>query len=118
MAVTLTWQTLYTMLEETTMDGPRDRPTLPTSTARIDYWTALLATAAALVNRYAPAAPEAIANEAATRTAGYLHEHTVSAMSELSDGGRSVRFSTAALSALRASGAMAILSPFKRRRAL
>ena len=118
MAVTLTWQMLYVMLEETTMDGPHDRPTLPTSYERIRYWENLLAVGTALVDRYAPAAPEAIANEATVRCCGYLHEHTLSAMSQLSDGHQEASFNTGALSALRHSGGMAILSPFKVRRAL
>ncbi len=119
MAVTLTWQDLYIALEETTMAGPHDSPTVPASFERVRYWDNLRATAAAIVTRYAPDAPEAVANEAATRAAGYLHEHTLSAMSELNGGaGSSVAFNTGALSALRHSGGMAILSPFKVRRAL
>ena len=119
MAVTLSWQDLYLMLEETTMAGPHDSPVLPTSTARVNYWENLRSVAAALVDRYAPGAPEAIANEAAVRAAGYCHEHTLSAMSELNGGaGNSVAFNTGALSALRHSGGMALLSPFKVRRAL
>ena len=106
------------MLEESTMDGPADRPVLPTATSRIDYWSNLLAVGTALVEKYAPAAPEAIANEATVRCCGYLHEHTLSAMSRLSDGNQEASFNTGALSALRHSGAQAILTFWKVRRAL
>ena len=58
MAVTIDWQDLYTALEESTMVGPADRPVLPSSFARINYWENLRSVAAALVDRYAPAAPE------------------------------------------------------------
>ena len=79
--------------------------------------TRLLAVAAALVNRYAPAAPTAIANEAVIRTAGWLAEQP-SAVDHQSESEGDIRTSYAPTmqSALRHSGAMALLSPWKIRR--
>ena len=77
----------------------------------------LLAVAAALVDRFGPAAPEAIANEAAIRVAGWLAESPSSGVRRESIADISTTFSPAATGALRHSGAMALLSPWKVRRA-
>ena len=77
----------------------------------------LLPTATALVDRFAPAAPEALANEAVIRTAGWLSEAPSSGARRESEGDISTTFSPAATGALRSSGAMALLSPWKARRA-
>ena len=75
------------------------------------------ATAAALVERYAPGAPAAIKCEAVVRCAGWLRQApTYGARSE-SEGEISTSFTPSATGALRASAAMALLSPWKVRRA-
>ena len=79
--------------------------------------TRLLAVATELVNRYAPDAPDAIANEGATRCAGWLSEAPASGVRSESIGDISTTFSPMATGGLRASGAMALLSPWKIRRA-
>ena len=75
----------------------------------------LLPVAVELVQRYGPEAPEAIQNEAAIRCAGYLAEMPAAARVE-KFGDVEVQFGSG-LSALRHSGAMALLSPYKVRRA-
>ena len=75
------------------------------------------ATAAALVLRYAPAAPEGIKCEAVIRCAGWLREAPSYGARSESQGDISTTFSPSATGALRASGAMALLSPWKLRRA-
>ena len=79
--------------------------------------TRLLAVATALVNRYAPDAPVAIANEAVIRCAGWLYEAPSSGARMESIGDVRTSFSPGATGALRSSGAMALLSPWKIRRA-
>ena len=79
--------------------------------------TRLLSVATALVTKYAPDAPDAISNEAAIRTAAWLNEAPASGVRSESIGDVSTVFSPMATGALRASGAMAMLSVFKRRRA-
>ena len=73
--------------------------------------------AAALVERLAPDAPDAIKNEATIRTAGYLREQPAAAVRSESVGDIRTSFAPAHTSALRHSGAMALLSPWKVRRA-
>ena len=75
--------------------------------------------AAALVEEYSPGAPQPIRDEAVIRTAGWLHESTPGlADSKLSVGPLDIaRTFAPGLSALRHSGAMALLSPWKIRRA-
>ena len=79
--------------------------------------TRLLSVSSELVLRYAPDAPEAIQNEAVVRTSGYLASHPPSAMRSGSAGPLSAEYNPASLSALRHSGAMAVLSAWKVRRA-
>ena len=76
----------------------------------------LLPTCAALVQRYAPAAPEAVQNEAAIRCAGYLAEQPKAAIrsSRLDD--LEVEYNASSISALRHSGAMGLLTLWKVRR--
>ena len=85
----------------------------------VDSTTAirLLAVAAALVGRYAPDAPGAIADEAAIRTAGWLTEMPSAAITSESEGDIRTSYSPTMQSALRHSGAMALLSPWRVRRA-
>ena len=82
-----------------------------------DRATALLAAMTALVNRYAPDAPEAVRDEAALRVAGYLNEQPGAAVTSESVGDVATRYAAGNVSALRHSGAMALLSPWKVRRA-
>ena len=78
----------------------------------------LLPVARALVERYAPAAPEDIQNEAAARCAGWLKDSPASGLYESQRGERGFTLARPhSLGALRSSGAMALLSPWKVRRA-
>ena len=77
----------------------------------------LLPVASALVSQYTDAAPESIANEATIRVAGWLAEQPAAAVRSESTGDISTSFAPTHTSALRHSGAMALLSPWKRRRA-
>ena len=74
-------------------------------------------TAAALVERYASNAPQAIKNEAVIRCSGWLYEAPSSGIRSQSIGPMSIDFTPSMQSALRHSGAMSLLSPFKIRRA-
>ena len=75
--------------------------------------------AAALVEEYSPGAPQPIRDEAVIRTAGWLHESTPGlADSKMSVGPLDIaRTFSPGYSALRHSGAMALLSRWKIRRA-
>ena len=75
------------------------------------------ATAAALVERFAPDAPESIKCEAVIRCAGWLRDAPSSGARVEAEGGISTDFTPSATGALRASGAMALLGPWKIRRA-
>ena len=79
--------------------------------------TRLPAVATALVERYAPDAPDAISNEAVIRTAGWLAEQPAAAITSETEGDIRTSYAPTAMSALRHSGAMALLSPWKIRRA-
>ena len=79
--------------------------------------TRVLATASALVTRFAPAAPETIQNEAVLRCAGWLADSPSSGVRRESVGPLDVSYSPLATGALRSSGAMSLLSPWKARRA-
>ena len=75
------------------------------------------AAAATLVERYAPDAPIAIKNEATIRCAGWLAQQPAAAVRSESVGDIRTSFAPTHTSALRHSGAMALLSPWKMRRA-
>ena len=77
----------------------------------------LLAVATALVTRYAPNAPDAVANEAAIRAAGWLAEQPSAAITSESEGDIRTSYAPTMLSALRHSGGMSLLSGWKIRRA-
>ena len=79
--------------------------------------TRLLAVATALVERYADGAPDAIANEAVIRCAGWLAEQPAAAITSETEGDIRTSYAPTAMGALRHSGAMALLSPWKIRRA-
>lgn len=78
--------------------------------------TELATVAAALVDRYAPDAPVSVANEAAVRCAGWLRD-SEPAFESVSLDGDSVSYRPPHGSPLRASGAQAMLSPYRVRRA-
>ena len=75
------------------------------------------ATASALVEQYAAAAPQVVRNEAVVRCAGWLREAPSYGARMESEGDISTSFAPTMTGALRASGAMALLSPWKIRRA-
>ena len=77
----------------------------------------LLPVATELVERYAPAAPEAIQNEAVIRTSGYLAQHPADGRRSGTVGSISSSWAATHTGALRHSGAMSLLSPWKVRRA-
>lgn len=79
----------------------------------------VLAVASALVERYAPAAPSHVQDEAVIRVSGYLLQIQPGAPRQVSAGSvqTSIWIPTGS-SPLRSSGATAILAPWKRRRAL
>ena len=73
--------------------------------------------ASALVTRYAPSAPDAISDEALIRVAGWLAEAPASGARTETIGDITTAWSPSMTGALRSSGAMALLSPWKARRA-
>ena len=79
----------------------------------------LLPVATALVERFAPGAPAPVQNEAVIRVSGWLSQQPSDSRSSESFNVLGVDFSTAhnasAISPMRASGAMALLSPWKKR---
>ena len=82
-----------------------------------DVTARLGATAAALVERFAPDAPAPIKCEAVIRCAGWLRDAPSYGARMESEGEISTSFTPSMTGALRASGAMALLSPWKVRRA-
>ena len=79
--------------------------------------TRLLPVVTELVTRYAPDAPAEIANEAAIRAAGWLHEQPKASIRGESAGPFTVNYMPSMSSALRNSGATALLAPWRVRRA-
>ena len=82
--------------------------------------TRLLKLATEIVTRYVNNSdtPETITNEACIRLSGWLYESPANRTSQIGIGPDiSLRFNLSHLSALRHSGAMSLLSPYKRRRA-
>ena len=77
----------------------------------------LLLVATDLVTRYAPAAPDALMDEAALRCAGWLSQQPYASVRRESQGGIDTSYNPMMHSALRHSGAMALLTGYKRRRA-
>ena len=78
---------------------------------------ALGSAAAALVEDYAPGAPQPLKNEAVIRCAGWLAEQPRASVRSEQVGQIITGYATAGLSALRHSGGMALLTTFKVRRA-
>ena len=79
--------------------------------------TRLLPVATALVERYAPEAPEALQNEAAIRICGWLVHTAPGSIARVETGPRATEYAVAQKGALRHSGAMSLLAPWKVRRA-
>ena len=77
----------------------------------------LRSVAVALVEQYAPTAPEAIANEACVRAAGWLAEQPAAAVTSEATGDITTRYAINNMSALRHSGAAGLLTHWRVRRA-
>ena len=77
----------------------------------------LIEVSSAVVEKNAPAAPEAVKNEAIVRCVGWLSEQPAASIRSERTGEIMTGYRAGELSALRHSGAMAILSPWKIRRA-
>lgn len=77
---------------------------------------ALGSAASALVEKYSPGAPQAIKNEATIRTSGYLQDQPAAATYSETVGPLSIRHASTHTGALRHSGSMSLLSPWKVRR--
>ena len=78
---------------------------------------ALGATAAGLVEDFAPGAPATIKNEAVIRCAGWLSEQAKAGIRSETTGDITTDYAISNTGALRYSGAMSLLSPWKVRRA-
>ena len=74
------------------------------------------AAAAALVEAFAPSAPDVIRSEAVIRCAGWLAEQPAAAVRSEAQGDVSTSYAVTHTGALRHSGAMALLSSWKQRR--
>ena len=77
----------------------------------------ILAVAAALVLEYAPHAPDAVANEATIRLGGYLAQSDYGAIRSETIGPRSISYNMNHSAMFRNSGAQALLTRWKIRRA-
>lgn len=82
-----------------------------------DTATRLRAVAKELVQEYAPDAPEYLLNEATIRAAGWLNEGGFGYVREGTAGPLTVSYATSQKNALYHSGAAALLTRWKRRRA-
>lgn len=82
-----------------------------------DQATRLLAVVTALVERYAPDAPEEVLNEAAVRCAGWLAHTAAGSIARVETGPKATEYAVGQKGALRHSGAMSLLAPWKMRRA-
>ena len=78
--------------------------------------TRLLSVCTELVNNFAAGAPDSVANEAVIRVSGWLKEQPPGVMSSGRGRQRSNVY-RGGMSPLRGSGAMSLLSPWKKRRA-
>ncbi len=85
--------------------------------AELDRATRILAVVSATVTEYAPLAPTALLNEAAIRLGGYLAESDFGAVREESVGQLSTSHQTNHSGAFRNSGAQALVTRYKIRRA-
>ena len=85
-----------------------------------DRAAALGETASAMVERFAPDAPQTVRNEATIRVAGWLHAREPKPMQGITVGGMRLDFRERFYSpdAMRNSGARTLLTPWRVRRAL
>lgn len=83
----------------------------------VDRAERLLTVASQVVTEYAPEAPEAVANEAVVRFAGYLGQADYGTVRDESIGPMSVTYPLNHAAMFRNSGAAALLTRYKRRRA-
>ena len=83
----------------------------------LDEATTLLSVVTELVTHYAPDAPNPVSDEAAIRVAGYLAEYDGVPVTKETVGPLERTWDRNKISPLRHSGAMALLSPWKTRRA-
>ncbi len=77
----------------------------------------ILSVVSDIVDDYAPEAPEAVANEAAIRLGGYLAQADYGTIRDESLGPHSVTYQTNHAMLFRTSGAMALLTRYRERRA-
>ena len=97
------------------MVGPGGRPVArPELVERID---ALIAIAAALIEKEAPNAPQAVKNEACVRMCGYLAEGYSATVRSETIGPKSAEYNLNHAAMFRTCGAKGLLAPFKVRRA-
>ena len=82
-----------------------------------DRANALGEAASAMVERYAPGAPQAVKNEAVIRFAGYLRQSDFGGIVKEGIGPRDVEYTRNHAAAFRNCGAAMLLSPWKIRRA-
>ena len=87
------------------------------TTESTDAAAQLLAVASAMIEQYAPNAPEAMQNEAAVRFAGYLAQSDFGSIAKEDIGPRVVEYPTNHAAMFRNSGAAALLSRWRMRRA-
>ena len=85
--------------------------------AGLDRAERILAVASAIVLEYAPHAPDALQNEAVIRLGGYLAQSDYGTVREESIGPKSVSYQMNHAMMFRNSGAQALLTRWKRRRA-
>ena len=85
--------------------------------ADLDRAERILAVASAIVVEYAPAAPVALLNESAIRLGGYLAQSDYGTVRDETIGPRSVSYQMNHAMMFRNSGAMALLTRWKKRRA-
>ena len=87
------------------------------TSATVERATRVLAVATEAVTRYAPDAPDALQNEAAIRFGGYLLGSDYGAVADESIGPRSASYTQNHAAMFRNSGAAALLTRYRVRRA-
>ncbi len=117
MAVTLSYQEIQEQVRVVDVfDNLPIRPGLQKTRGLSEaFWKVKIKAAKMLVEGYAPKAPACMQNEAVLRVTAYLVDR-LAARDSISRQGSSDSQAPGQISALRHSGAMALLSPWKRRR--
>ena len=100
--------------EGTGYEGTADEPELVLSDSRLDM---MAETACEIVQRYAPMAPDAMKREAVFRLVGYLYGSDYGGIASEATGPRTVTYTPNHADFARRSGALALLSPYRIRRA-